>query len=94
MFQALEGVSSFDSLSKSAKQKGDSVLHDRDEVIKEAKRAVVKEPDVSPSKIIEQEMAINSLELIYVPFYDLTIEAKGQRKVIQLNALTGEDYAL
>jgi hypothetical protein len=94
MFHALESVSNLESLSRSAKQQGVSVLYGREEVIKETKKVAVKEPDVSPSRILEHELAINRLELIYVPFYDLTIDAKGQRKIIKLNALTNEDYAL
>lgn len=94
MFHALEDVSNFDTLSKSAKQQSASVLYNKEDVIKETKKLAVKEPDISPSRIVEHELALNRLELVYVPFYDLTVEAKGQRKIIKLNALTNEDYAL
>ena len=69
-------------------------MYGKEDVIRETMKVTVKEPDVSPSRIVEHEMAINRLELIYVPFYDLTVEAKGQRKMIKLNVLTNEDYAL
>jgi hypothetical protein len=92
MFHALENVSSFDPLSKNAKRRCVSVLLNREEVIRKAKNVAVKRPDISPSRIVEHELALNRLELVYVPFYDLNVEAKGQRKIIKLNALTNEDY--
>ncbi|MGA2199226.1 MAG: hypothetical protein ABSG45_04745 [Nitrososphaerales archaeon] len=94
MFHALENVSSFDPLSKSARRHCVSVLFDKEEVIKKTKKVAVRRPDISPSRIVEHELALNRLELVYVPFYDLTVEAKGQRKTIKLNALTNEDYKL
>jgi hypothetical protein len=94
MFHALENVSSFDPLSKSARRHCVSVLYDKEEVIKKTKKVAVRRPDISPSRIVEHELALNRLELVYVPFYDVNVEAKGQRKTIKLNALTKEYYKL
>lgn len=94
MFEAFEKVSNFETVSRDVKEKSVDVLTSKDEVRNELKNAAVREPDVSPSRIMEHEVGINRLELIYVPFYDLIAEAKGQRKTIKLNAFTEEDYAL
>lgn len=94
IFEALEKVPNFEAVSREVKEKAVGVLIDKAEVRNELKKAAVKEPDTSPSRIMEHEVSINKLDLVYVPFYDLIVEAKGQRKTIKLNALSGEDYEL
>lgn len=94
VYEALQGVSNFESLGTDVKQKAAAILFTKAEVRDEFKKSAVRAPDVSPKRIIEQEARITKLELIYLPFYDFTVEAKDQRKIVKLNILTGEDVQL
>lgn len=92
--EALQGVSNFEPLNSDVKQKAAAALFSKAEVRNEFKKSAVRAPDISPKRIIEQEARITKLELIYLPFYDFTVEAKDQRKIVKLNILTGEDVQL
>lgn len=94
VYEALQGVPNFEPLGADAKQKAAAVLLTKAEVRDAFKAAAVRAPDVSPKRIVEQEARMTKLELIYLPFYDFVVEAKGQRKTIKLNILTGEDVQL
>jgi hypothetical protein len=93
-FEALEKAQDLESLSKDVKSQSADVLVSRDYIREEFKKMAVKKPDIAPRSIIEHEVRIDRLELVYVPIYDFTVEAKGQRKRIRFNPLTDEDYIL
>jgi len=94
MFAALAKTENFEPLSKETKSKSASVIITKEEVIQQFKKAACQLPDISPCRIIEQQLRVDRLELIYAPIYDFVVDAKGQRKRIRLNVLTDEDYIL
>jgi hypothetical protein len=94
VFEALEKAQDLESLSRDVKSKSAGVIITKDEIKEEFKKIAVKKPDIKPCCIIEHEVRIDRLDLIYVPIYDFTVEAKGQRKRIRFNPITDEDYIL
>ncbi|MCL4436649.1 MAG: hypothetical protein M1503_09260 [Thaumarchaeota archaeon] len=94
MFEAIEKVSAFNPVSKDVAKKSAAITFTKEHVIGEVKKTLIQDPDISPCRLIEREVSTNKLELIYVPYYEIVAEAKGQQKTIKINALTGEDYTI
>ncbi len=44
----------------------------------------------SRTTLLEQEFRLSEMSLIYIPFYDFTLEYKDKMRTIRLNGMTGE----
>lgn len=63
---------------------------EKDKVISEAKKKIVKEPEDSPRRILEHIFQVDELKLIYVPFYSFVLKrGKDETKVV-FNSITEE----
>ena len=89
MFEALNH-NDFQPAQMSALKRRGTVTEttfDLDRVIAEVKAKLCQKPQETPHEIIEQIFSISEASLIYVPFYDLTLNYRGKAKKVRLNAL-------
>lgn len=92
IFDSLKGRDLHPISEVSLKKKGHvlEATYAKEEVMEEVRKRLCKEPEETPRRILEQEFYVSELSLIYLPFYDFTLEHKDKMRTIRLNGMTGE----
>jgi hypothetical protein len=85
MLDAIDKAHSFEGAPRRIESSSLPVVLSREQVVGELKRALVVPPSVSPARILEQLLTIPRLQLVYTPHFDISAQAKGQKRVIRYN---------
>lgn len=92
IYDSLEGRDLHPVSEAALKRQGHLVeaTYTKEEVTEEVRKRLTKEPEETPRRILEQEFRLTEMNLIYLPFYDLTLEYKDKMRPIRINGMTGE----
>lgn len=92
IFNKLVKTESIKTTLKNLEKKGKvlDVQLEKNKIINEAKKKVVKEPEDNPSRILEHIFSVDELKLIYVPFYSFVLKRGGVETQVVFNSITEE----